>query len=339
MAATWITGKEIAVQASEIVGYKSGLAVSRERMVLLLPATSKYTRLLKIPDETLQRIRLEDFEGLVAELLYGLGVSETPESGTPTLVLRYAKDPVRLPIALQIGEMLNVHLWRELEAIKNGRAERDIDPTAFLDEVLEVCGPPGVEIAFDMLGAIMEFSKRSPWTEDRTVEWNDMARLDELFESEGLATAHGTYFDQRFVNYLHANFGDLDKINWRKFEGLAGEFLIRAGFRVEIGAGRNDGNIDIRAWSSHAPGIPPTLLVQCKREKKQVGKVVVKALWADILEERAKSGLIVTSTSLSVGAAKVCKVRNYPIKQANRDTLQKWVQAMRTPGSGVFLGE
>jgi restriction system protein len=81
------------------------------------------------------------------------------------------------------------------------------------------------------------------------------------------------------------------------------------------------------------------MLVQCKREKKKVGKVVVKALWADIYDEGAESGLIVTSNALAPGAEKVCEARNYPIEQANRATLRKWIKAMRTPGSGIFLGE
>jgi restriction system protein len=54
---------------------------------------------------------------------------------------------------------------------------------------------------------------------------------------------------------------------------------------------------------------PPAILVQCKREKKKVSKVVVKALYADIINERAESGLIVTYTTLSPGAEKVCRAR------------------------------
>lgn len=338
MASTSISGKEILVFASEIVGYKSGLAVSRERMLQLLEPTSKRRYLLEIPEDKFQRIRLEEFEFLVAELLYALGVSDTPELGHPLLVAHYARDPIKKPIALRVGAMLTTHLSRELKAIREGRSERLIDPTPFLDEALEECGPLGAEIALEMLQKLIDHSKRSPWTEDRTVEWKDMRQLDELFESERLSTIHGTYFDQRFVNYLHANFDDIARINWRKFEGLAGEYLKRSGFSVEIGPGRNDGSIDIRAWTNDT-SLPPTILVQCKREKQKVGKVIVKALWADILEERAESGLIVTSTALSPGAQQVCKARNYPINQANRHTLRKWIQEMRTPGSGVFLGE
>jgi restriction system protein len=80
------------------------------------------------------------------------------------------------------------------------------------------------------------------------------------------------------------------------------------------------------------------MLVQCKRQKAKIEKVVVKALWADVVAEGAESGLIVTTSSLSPGSANICKARAYPIEQANRETLKTWIQQMKTPGEGVFLG-
>jgi restriction system protein len=161
-----------------------------------------------------------------------------------------------------------------------------------------------------------------------------------LFTSESLQTLHGTYFDQRFVDYLSRDFGSIDKINWRKFEGLTCEFFNKLGFHVEIGKGRDDDNVDARIWRVAQDAMwPPLILVQCKREKQEVGKVVVKALYADMTEENAESGLIVTTSALSPGARKVCKARSYPINEANRETLKIWVEIMRTPYTGVFLGE
>ena len=66
-------------------------------------------------------------------------------------------------------------------------------------------------------------------------EWKDTAELRDLFESESLAATYGSFFDQRFVDYLARQFGDIDRIHWRKFEGLTCEFFERAGFRVKIG--------------------------------------------------------------------------------------------------------
>jgi restriction system protein len=335
-----VKGSQIVTVASEIVGYKSGLALSRDQMVQLLDDAPSYQRMLQLPDDEFFRIRSEEFEGLITGLLYKIGSSDTPDPGIPLLVGSHGDDPVTGEMAIEIAQIWVDHMWSELDAIKAGRAERMINPRPFLDQVLEKYGPTGAEIALRMVKDVIGYSQRSPWSDARSVEWKDTANLDELFESENLAPQHGKYFDQRFVNYLHQNFDDLDKINWRKFEGLAGEYLERSGFKIDMGPGRNDGSIDIRAWAKdRATELPPTMLVQCKREKKKVGKVVVKALWADIHDEGAQSGLVVTSNALAPGAEQVCQARSYPIEQANRATLRKWVEAMRTPGSGVFLGE
>jgi restriction system protein len=79
--------------------------------------------------------------------------------------------------------------------------------------------------------------------------------------------------------------------------------------------------------------------VQCKRQKDKIDKMVVKSLFADVEHHKAQSGLIVTTSSLSKGARQVCIARNYPIQEANRDTIGKWVKGMRTPNAGVFLGD
>ena len=66
---------------------------------------------------------------------------------------------------------------------------------------------------------------------------------------------------------------------------------------------------------------------------------MVKALYADVLAEQARSGLIVTTSTLTPGAEAVCRARAYPIRAADRSALKKWILAMRTPDAGVFLGE
>jgi len=82
---------------------------------------------------------------------------------------------------------------------------------------------------------------------------------------------------------------------------------------------------------------PPAIIVQCKREKRKIGKVVVKALWANVPAERADSGLIVTTNDISPGAAKVVEAQAYPITVANLREVQRWLRAMRKPEAGVVL--
>jgi restriction system protein len=212
-----------------------------------------------------------------------------------------------------------------------------LDPTDLLTTIARKHGKFGIDVASEMLIGINQEFHRSPWTLMRTVEWEDERELRDLFFSENLATNYGIFFDQRFIDYLQTNFDKIDVMNWRQFEGLAAEHLVRQGFSIDLGPGRNDDGVDIRVFPAEArEGLPPTTIVQCKRERRKISKVVVKSLWADVQHEGAESGLIVTTTELSPGAAKVCKVRNYPIGQANRNMLRHWISKMRTPGAGVF---
>ncbi|KKK96922.1 hypothetical protein LCGC14_2657890, partial [marine sediment metagenome] len=62
----------------------------------------------------------------------------------------------------------------------------------------------------------------------------------------------------------------------------------------------------------------------------------MKALWADMVAEKAQSGLVVTTSVLAPGAEKVCIARAYPIEQATKETIRTWVTAMRSPYAGVM---
>jgi len=214
---------------------------------------------------------------------------------------------------------------------------KSVDPTDLLNTIAKKHGKFGLDIANELLIEINATIHRSPWTVARTIEWKDERALLDLFTSENLDTDHGLFFDQRFIDYLEANFDKIGDVNWRQFEGMTAEYLARQGFSVELGSGRNDGGVDIRVYPTdqHAD-LPPTMIVQCKRERRKISKVIVKSLWADLVYENANSGLIVTTTELSPGAKKVCKARNYPIEQANREILRHWISNMRTPGAGVF---
>ena len=75
------------------------------------------------------------------------------------------------------------------------------------------------------------------------------------------------------------------------------------------------------------------------RYKNKIDRTVVKALWADVQWERADSGLIVTTSSIAPGAKDDCIARGYNIKQADKNVISKWLENMRTPGSGVFMGK
>jgi restriction system protein len=341
VGAIWTTGSGLTSMVSEFVGFKTGVALSRDRMAELLADSIEAEGFFEVDDESPIRIRSEELEAIVHELLFRLGNTPTPHRVHPGIALfhRYRKSRTKLQAALSVLEEWKVFLP---EAAQKARAvgKPTINPTPFLEATLERHGYIGARVAIELFEDFNTMMLQSPWNEIRTREWKDVAALEGLFRSESLETYYGQFFDQRFIDYLARNFEDIDRINWRKFEGLVGEYFHRDGFHVKLGPGRNDEGIDARVWPKEGDvDRPPAILVQCKRQKETIEKVVVKALYADVIHEEAKSGLIVTTSALSPGAKKVCSVRSYPIRSADRAAVRRWIDEMRSPGSGVFLGE
>lgn len=326
---------EFVASLSEHVGYKAGLALTRERMAELLD--QEQDGLVLGNDDTTLRVRSEAYGEYLCKLLYAVGNISSPDSMPSifSLYRKFEKDKRLLPIYLAVQEMFIRYCEESYET-----GTEPIDLNKFVELAKSRHGKEGEYVALIIVQCVVNDMHKSFLGNMRRIEWKDVADLETLFRSENLKTLHGEFFDQRFVDFLSHNFDAIEKINWRKFEGLTCEFFHRLGLHVEIGKGRDDGNVDARIWQKgRAKNKPPLILVQCKREKEAVGKVVVKALYADVEYEKAKLGLIVTSSALEPGARKVCLARSYPILEANRDTLKSWVGAMRTPYSGVFLGE
>lgn len=316
---------------SEIVGYKAGLALNEEHIREHLRG---YEEFVDGDRDDVVVVDSAEFDDAVAILLHEVGHTPVRHPVMPGLALSrlFADVDGAQEKLLRFSEILN-------EEVSEQSGGGPIDLTPVLLRAREVLGPDGTRIALAFAEMAQLRIQQDPWSGMRRTEWVDIARLDDLFRSESLQTPYGRYIDQRFVDYLERNDSALDDMNWRKFEGLTCEFFNRAGFHVEIAEGRNDGGIDARVWpSSQSRDEPPAILVQCKRQRQKVEKVVVKALWADVVDEGAASGLIVTTSALSPGAAKVCHARSYPVHEANRATIRGWLHSMRTPFAGVFLG-
>lgn len=336
MGGIWSPRIQIISELGELVGYKSGLALTREE--LQEHASDRGDILFQGDDDDTIRIRSEEVEEIYVQLLHSVGYVRTP-SPVPSFVqaVHEYKNTSLFPIYEELlGEFLKV-----LEsATGNPQPGTKIDPRPYVEASKAKHGDVGELIAMQIVLGIAEDMEKSPWSRIRRVAWCDTTELQELFKSENLQTMYGKFFDQRFIDYLSANHDSIGDINWRKFEGLTAEYFHRLGFEVEIGAGRNDENVDIRVWPKGIGknSAPPAILVQCKRQEEKVGKVVVKALYADVMFEKAGSGLVVTSSALSPGAKKVCRARGYPIDEANREALRKWIESMRSPFAGVVFG-
>jgi restriction system protein len=321
---------------SEIVGYKSGVALSRDEISQHLPDYNNYW-LGK--DESPMLIRYEEYEEVISRLLHAIGNIPNPFVNFPGIAMfhKYKSDPKRLEIYENVMKAF-IDQFKNIGNKSSGKFEFNYD--GFFDEITKTKYP---KLALDMSKELFEefrlYQHVSPLSLFRQVDWKDEVELNRLFKEEDLSYNHGKFFDQRFIDYLNKNFDSIDKINWRQFEGLVSEYFHKKGYYVEIGRGRNDDNIDARVWpKEELVNMPPTIIIQCKREKEKVGKIVVKALYADILDINSRIGLIVTTNSLSPGAITIRNARSYPIIEINRNTLKKWINKMRSPYTGVFLG-
>ncbi|MBR0810601.1 restriction endonuclease [Bradyrhizobium diazoefficiens] len=318
----------------EIVGFKCGVALSRQELIEFLERIGA-EEFADYGENQWVRIDSSSYEDLVYGLLKAFGRLEASFSRFPTITMyhKYKNSKRTSRIYSGVMEMWLEWMNRELSHPRDAE-QKLIDPTPFLLAVLDKYGRAGFDMANEVIVGTNAAMTASPWSDLRQIEWKTQIELRELFESEGLDVEYGNFIDQRYIDYLHANFSDVDKMHWRKFEQLTAEFLDRSGYRVEIGPGRNDDGVDVRAWSKDAETSRPLVIVQCKRQKATIDKPIIKSLYADVLHESAQSGLLVTTSRLSSGAEHTRVARAYPINVADRVTLREWLVKLREPGVG-----
>ena len=331
------TSMRMAGHLGELVGYKAGLALTREELAEHLVDTPDIRDMVLDVEDRLVHLRSEVYAEAAMGLLYQVGNLPTANPLPPVAAVyrQFEHDPTHNKVLEKVItrciELLN-------DEIANTPQEPPLDPLPILETIEPEFGGPGLDIAFELIDALRLQLHASPWVPQRWFDWDDTVQLRDLFQSESLETQCGKFFDQRFVDYLARDFRRIDNINWRKFEGLTGEFFERAGFKVEMGPGRGDGGVDVRIWAPEDDvGKPPLILVQCKRQQEKVSQVIVKALWADVSDEGAQSGLIVTTSALAPSAETVRMARAYPIATVERGTLKDWIEQLRSPGTGTFL--
>lgn len=324
---------------SEAAGFKTGLTLEKNDIIMLFPDGSSFKEILSAPDERYIRIYSESIDEMFANILFKLGNVDFPGCIPSTIRLfhKYKNDPELSMINERIHNLWNHHLRIEMQkAAQYGN--KTLDPTAFMKECVSKFGRVGLDISMEYIeGNIDDMHRRL--SQIRRVDWKDEVALKELFKSESLETLYGNFIDQRYINYLQRNTDKLNEIQWRKFEGLTAEYFSREGYHVELGPGRNDGGVDVRIWNKNKKeNEPPLILVQCKRYKDKVERAVVKALWADVEWEKADSGLIVTTSGISPGGLSDCEARGYKIKEADKGTIIQWLDKMKKPGTGTFMG-
>jgi restriction system protein len=329
-----LSGSQLYDSLIEIVGFKCGVALTNRELIDLLGkiGAEEYA---DYHEDQWVRIDSVSYEEIVYALLEAFGRLEPGFSRFPTITMFHKYKGNKRKYQTYTGVMTLWTEWMEIETSRPPDANQQaIDPTPFLLKALDKFGQSGFEMANEAIAGLNAAMVASPWGDLRQVEWQNQIELRGLFESEGLNVEYGNFIDQRYIDFLHANFPDIDKMHWRKFEQLTAEYLDRSGYHVELGPGRGDDGIDVRAWSKDPEISRPHVIVQCKRQKATVDKPVIKSLYADVIHENATSGLLVTTSRLSSGAERTRLARAYPIDVADRTTLKEWLKALRKPGVG-----
>ena len=324
----------------ESAGFKTGLALDKNDIIELFPDDSGYRQYLSVNDEAYIRIYPEDVDEMFAHILFRLGSIETPGciSSTIRLLHKYKTNPELSAIFKEVMGLWVMHFDLAMKKASD-EGGNTLDPTPFMTACTERFGRTGLDMSMEIIkGNEDDLYRRL--SQIRRVDWKNEIELKGLFKSESLESEYGNFIDQRFIDYLQRNTDKLNEMHWRKFEGLTAEYFSREGYEVELGPGRNDGGIDVRVWKDNKKaGDPPLILIQCKRYKDKIERTVVKALWSDMEWEKAGSGLIVTTSGISPGGLSDCQARGYKIEEANKNTIAKWLEKMKTPGSGIFMGK
>jgi restriction system protein len=335
MSGIWFNPTVLADTLSETVGYKAGLALSVAQMCDHLSET-EYSGLILASEKHVVRVRSEEYEALFYKLLHRVGYTDEEYDGDILGVRLFHKYKNEYRQEYDGVLKLFVGIFPQLlnETMKKGG--KLIDPSPLLHACFETYGEIGVKIAIEKLGSMNRGLHLNPHSRLRYRAWENTETLDSLFSGGVTRPEQGEFIDQRFIDYLSKNRDRMEEIHWRKFEELTAEYFARAGFQVKLGPGQNDDGVDVRIWrTDQNTEQTPHCIIQCKRQKHKVEKVVVKGLFADIQFENADYGLIVTTSELSPGARKTIAVRGYPIEEVNKTALADWLAELRTPGSGI----
>lgn len=319
---------------TEIAGYKVGLAMSIEEICDHLSGTS-FPDTVRDGEISGVRLRSEEYEDLYYNLLHRIGYTRELYHGSSfelaQLYHRAKANAPDLDVYMQVSSTMT-HFMRN--GVQNGDPN-PTDPMVIVAEVKKMFGAAGVKFAIEMYEIINRGIGMNPHF-GCGIEWINPLELKGLFKGTDQQPEKGRFIDQRYIDYLSNNNNRIGDMHWRQFEKLTAEFYEHDGYKVDLGPGSGDDGVDVRVWKPDAsPSDSPLCIVQCKRQKDKIEKVVVKGLHADVQFERAEYGVIVTTSELSPGAKTTITARGYDIKAVERDGVKGWLTKLRTPGTGI----
>jgi restriction system protein len=138
-----------------------------------------------LADEEMIRIRSEEVEALVAELLYWIGNIDTPDIMPPSIRLYhiFKHDKKKLKNFNAIMEDYTV-LFDEVVQNTVATGSQSVDPTDLLLAIIAKHGRFGFEVASEMIRRTNAMFHRSPWTTIRRMrssyETSSKAKISEL---------------------------------------------------------------------------------------------------------------------------------------------------------------
>ncbi|HBD7396234.1 restriction endonuclease [Legionella longbeachae] len=318
---------------AERIGYKAGLLLSLPEILKLLTPLN-FKEIILSSEKNSIILRAEDFEHIYFTLLKCIGYLQIDYEPDPLGVSIYHKyKDTKLDIVKGVLSIL-VKFTNDCVEDAKQRGSDKYDPTPLFIESFKQFGKDGIEILHEFLQHQHAFQMLSLDTNFRYDDWNSIISLEDLFLSQKNNAETRKYLDQRYINYLSQNYSEIESINWRKFEELTAEYFSNHGFKIELGPGAKDDGVDIRAWNSD--NLNELTIIQCKRQKSKIDKVIVKGLQSDVIYNNAKYGLIVTTSELSKGARETISTRGYPIEEINKPHLMNWLNQLKTPGRGII---
>jgi restriction system protein len=301
-------------------------------------AGTGFDDIIKNSESRVTRLRSEEYGDLFHELLYRIGYTDTEHRGIDySIALLHKYKGTEHEETHNLVTQLQIEMWSKMLFDAQNSGAASLDPTPYIEEAGKRFGDIGSMMAMERVIGMDEALKNSPVTSHRYTEWESIESLSALFEGGKQSPQVGTFIDQRYIDFLNRNDQKIEEMHWRKFEELTAEYFQRIGYKVELGPGRNDDGVDVRAWkeSEVASKKSDLTIIQCKRQKHKVEKVVVKGLYADLQHYNADLGLIVTSSNLSLGAKETIELRSYPIQEINNEGVKKWLSELKNVGSGI----
>jgi restriction system protein len=337
MGGMWFDPEVLGDSLSETAGYKSGLALSIEEMCDHLVGTG-YEDTLCSSETHSVRIRSEDYDDIFYKLLHRIGYTKEEYNGDVTGIGLFHKyRGTKLEPINEGVQKLFVEIWPLIMQKKMDSGSKLLDPTPYVKSAFDKYGRVGVDMAMEQIKVMDQGMGLSPHSGMRYKEWNNIETLKSLFKGGSGSPEEGKFIDQRFINYLHANQERLTEMHWRKFEELTAEYFDRQGFTVELGPGSGDDGVDVRVWKEGQDENEdtPHIIIQCKRQKKKIEKVVIKGLYSDMKFFKSDYGLIVTTSELSPGSRETITARGYSIEEVDNSGVKSWLTALQKPGSGI----